>query len=283
MYIDKNLILATSEAPPDAGAVASLGADSVALGIDLAHDHTSCGIGISELSSSEMELEIQIDTSFGIAANLTCDFQLVSLPIMSGLANATTEGKHTNVVTGTVAYADDLVDISSHGLPLGTPCYFSAGSGGSGLATNTIYYTTEHSDDGNSFKLATTFANAVAGTAINHGSADFTGSTLEFIPYIHASTGPISGAFLNAGNRFTARCQPFSMGPSPASVIPNATSQTSLTPYGVSGGGLAPTPGRYLALRYDGTTLGTDGRISAHLAINTQEGQKYFPTASVIA
>jgi len=283
MITDNGLILATEEVAPDGGAVASLGADSVALALDLGSTHDIAGIAISDLGSTEMELEVQIDTSFDITAEKSCSFELVSMPIaLATLTSATTEGKHTHVTGLTVDKDDDLVDITGHDLPLATPVYFSAGSGGSGLAQNTVYYTTAHSNDGNSFQLASTYDNALAGTKVDQTTADWTGGVLEFLPYVHASTGPISGAFLNAGNRFTARVQPFSLAASPKYAVPNATSQATTRPHGTAGGGIAPAPGRYLALRYNGASLGTTGRISAQLAINTQSNRKFFPSGSAI-
>lgn len=85
----------------------------------------------------------------------------------------TNNGTALTSVTGTAA--TDLMGKTAHGLVTGRRVKVTFASGFTGLTTGTIYYAIRV--DADTFKLATTLANAYAGTAINI-SADGTGATV---------------------------------------------------------------------------------------------------------
>ena len=77
----------------------------------------------------------------------------------------------SNVSTGS-----NTITISSHGLSTGDPIYYYAGSNAiGGLNNSSLYYTI--ASDSNTIKLATTAANATAGTAISLTSAPSSDTT----------------------------------------------------------------------------------------------------------
>jgi hypothetical protein len=81
-------------------------------------------------------------------------------------------------ITGVAAEADDdIVTKVAHGLNTGDPLRYDSGTGFTGLTATTTYFVIRLGAD--TFKLATTLANAIAGTAINI-SAD--GSSGVFTP-----------------------------------------------------------------------------------------------------
>lgn len=88
----------------------------------------------------------------------------------------------TPVTTVTATGATDLVNKAAHGFVQGDKVRLTATTGAAGLAAGTDYYVIARSsiivDPVNTFKLATTFANAEAGTAIDITSD---GSSMTFV------------------------------------------------------------------------------------------------------
>ena len=277
MKIDTLLTLATEEVVAGAGA-GGIGEDSETLAFDTGTSH-DWGLGISDLGTSHLELVMDVTTSFTQAANVTLELQLISLPIALSKLTDTGSGvgKQTAITGLTVADGDDQFDVVGHNLPLAAPFYLSAGTGGTGLANNTQYFAVP--DGADTFKAATSFANALAGTTVDQLSAARTGVAVQFQPYVHATTGPIPAPFLQAGNRFVARVQPGFTGPLGKSVVP--TGQTVKQRYGV-GPGPVLSPGRYLALRYVPSATMSTGAISANLALNAGGNLRHYPTAKEV-
>lgn len=92
-------------------------------------------------------------------------------------------------LTGVTAEADDeIVTKVGHGLNTGDPLTYTSGTGFTGLTAGTGYFVIRLGAD--TFKLATTQANAIAGTAINI-TAD--GSSGVFTP-----TAAVQGMALSA-------------------------------------------------------------------------------------
>ena len=83
----------------------------------------------------------------------------------------------TALTSATATAASDLITATAHGLVTGDPVVLSAiGSGTAGLAINTRYWAIK--SDANNIKVATTYANAIAGTQIDITSYG-TGITLK--------------------------------------------------------------------------------------------------------
>lgn len=79
------------------------------------------------------------------------------------------------VSTGTVEADDEVVTLTSHGFQTGDPLVLTAITGGTGLTQGNTYYAIR--TGANTLKLATSLANAQAGTAVNV-TVDGTGITL---------------------------------------------------------------------------------------------------------
>lgn len=277
MYIDKDLILATAEVPPNAGvAPGGLGAASVTLALDVGRTHSVAGLVVSDPSVSELELEIQIDTSFVAAepttdADVTVAFELVSMPIaLSLLTNATTSGKDTSIAGVVITDVGNTFTIVGHGLKAGTPIYLNAIATTTGLLIDTMIYVSSAGLADDTFVVALTRAAAIDGTGTVVLTTDGT-CEVQFLPFIHASTGQIPFAALQAGARYVARVSPYSI---------EATSDTDSG----SAKGKALDPGflpiayRFLALRVLSTEggMGTVGRYTVNLGVNMQSGQRHF-------
>lgn len=81
----------------------------------------------------------------------------------------------TALTSVSITASTDVAAKTGHGLLTGDRILYGAGSGGSGLTDATYYYAIKV--DADSFKFATTRANAIAGTAVNV-STDATGVTV---------------------------------------------------------------------------------------------------------
>lgn len=277
MYTDLNLLLASSEVLPNGGAApGGLNATAVTLALDVGGSNALGDVLISDLATSLLELAVNVTTAFTSGTdNASVEWRLVSLPIaLSLLTNATTSGKRTHVAAAVTATGSPgTITIAGHGLAIGTPVYLSALATTTGPSINTVYYVIPLT--ANTFALATSFANALAGTGVAFATGAGT-CTVEFIPYVHATTGPILRPFLAAGNRFVARVSPFSDGPNSKTAVP--TGQTARQAYGV-GPTNAPTAQRYLALQCVPSATITAGAFSANLVANANTGRRYQPSA----
>lgn len=296
MLIDKAILFAENEAPPNGGVdPGGLGGNTIT-GVAASAHYIDLGaeaggrIGYDQISATELELRVRINTGFG-ATNPqgTIEFQLVSMPILpSLLSNGVTSGKLTGILSVTVATGTPgVVTLANHGLSLGTPFFFIAGSGGSGTATNTLYYAIPIT--ANTFAFATSFANALAGTGVAQSSANFTGGAIQFFPQTHLTTGPIRTVFLSAGLQLSAnsvkgymsgqgKIQAPYAGATPQ---PLGMAQHLGTGFDGANGAFVPSVGRYLCLNVYAKTVGagTTGRYSAELGIKTSSGERNFLSA----
>ncbi len=110
------------------------------------------------------------DTTYGIsvAANGgTSSFYLSEGDTLYGV----TTGRALPTTTGTAA--TDLFSSTGHAMAVGDRVVFTALTGGTGLATNTIYYVIADGYTANAFKLSTT----LLGTAVDF-STDLTAATV---------------------------------------------------------------------------------------------------------
>lgn len=285
MYTDTGLILATAEVPPNAGAIPSaLGAASVTAAIDLAATHPVAGVVISDMLS-DMELDVTVTESFVDAepttdADVTVTFEVVSMPILlSKLADATTSGKIlSSSVTATAT--GDFINLVGHGLLPGTPIYIDTIEDIVGPTADTVYYVNALNMGADKFTVALTRQVAIdGGTVVSITTGTTSAASITFFPYIHASTGQIPFSALQAGARYVAKVNPYSIAGDSNNAWGSGTGQAS------SNKGWLPIPNRYLALRVvyteDGSA-GTDGRYTANLGVNMQSGHRHYPHAQPV-
>jgi hypothetical protein len=116
---------------------------------------------------------------------LLCDgSNTVSRTTYANLFNAIVPNKGT--VTITIA-TPGVVTLNSHGFLTGESIYLTTtGALPTGLAVDTLYFVI--AVDANTFRLATSYANAIAGTAINTSGSQSGTHTLFFCPYGLGST-----------------------------------------------------------------------------------------------
>ena len=298
MLTDSAMRLATLESIPNGGASpGGLGGNSVTgvaatpYYIDTASTQ-ALGMSLSDLASCEdLEMSVSIGTGFTGLAPGTLEFRLVSLPILpTSLTSATTSGKTVTITGLTAAFGTDLITTASGlNLPVAQPVYFTGTQGTTtGLIVNTVYYLVPIS--ATTYKIATTPANAILGAStagasgcIDIGVADIT-VAMVFIPFIHATTGPILTAFLQPGARFCARVQPFSISPNGklalggGQTVPQPIGSVYGSGVGVGGGvttNIAMVPGRYLCLQVVPSATLSAGTYTVDLALNTQAGLRH--------
>lgn len=110
---------------------------------------------------------------------LLCDGSAISRTTYANLFNAIVP----SIGTFTVSIATPaVVTLNNHGLETGDSVYLTTtGALPTGLSANTIYYVVKI--DANTFNLATTFANANAGTKIATSGTQSGVHTLRFCPY----------------------------------------------------------------------------------------------------
>lgn len=283
MYQDNGLILASAETIPT-DAVARLNAGSVTAAIDRAGTLPN-GLGIADIGPTDLELAVDITTSVTSGtAGATLDFRLVSLHV-NPTKLTSSSGRPLTIasVAGDIADADpaiaDAFTVTAHGLPLGTPIFFSSIVNITGITASTVYFVVPVS--ANTFHIATTMANALAGTIVDLTGADGT-VTVNFIPYVHASTSPIQLPFLTAGNRLVVCTSVGHVGPTSKLLAPY--SGATPIPLGATNIGTTtvPTPGRYLGLMTIPSAAITAGAFSASLGINTQLGRRYPPSGFIV-
>lgn len=228
---------------------------------------------------------VTIGTAFTQSVLTTLEFRLVSVPILpTSLTSATTSGK-TLGISASITYADDLITVASGlNLPLGLPVYFTGTQGATTtLLVNTVYFLIPIS--ATTYKVATSLANALAGNVVNAGGADATW-IMNFIPFIHATTGPISSAFLGAGARFVACVQPYANGPTgklylnAGQTVPQPLGSTFMPGVVGTGGGPSTTqiitPGRYLCLHVVPSATLSSGTYTVDLCLNSQSAQRHW-------
>ena len=286
MYTDNGLLLAAAEVVPNGGASpGGIGAASAALNLDPS--------GITELLRSyngigggePLCLVIDVTTSFTCATfNASLEIQLVSLPISASLlTNAATSGKRTHAAAVVTRDASDDFLLNGHGLPMGTPIYLSALATTTGIAINTIYYVKP--TGANTFRVASSLANAIAGTLLPFGTGNGT-ATVEFMPTIHASTGslrifnvgvPTSQSSLQAGTRRVVPVQPLA-GPTPQQFKPDGQTISQPIGAGPMSGSLATNAQRFYHLRYIPSATITAGAINCSLVHVADNSKAYTPS-----
>lgn len=303
MITDNATLFASLEALPNGAATSvTLGGNTITnvaatpYSIDLAQLSNPIGIGIDDLGKSEMELAVHITTSFTTTSPLaTVEWQIVSFPINPAvLTAATTSGAlATASLTPTIAtsiFTTPGGTPPAHNLQLGTPIYFSAVGTVTTPAANTLYYVVPAS--ATTFKLATSYANALAGTTVTFAGTAVACTTV-FYPTVVATTGAIPTVFLKAGARFlgtSAQQHPIAGGRLVAP-FSGATPQplgSAAFPATFTGGGanvaanvpLTRVPGRYLALQVimAGAASDTTGRYTAAFGKDLTNALAFYPS-----
>jgi len=298
MYTDVGLRLATAEAVnlQNAGAATTvvprgiIGEDSGALNLSPG-GLTSALQNLDSVGDGErLMLNLNIDTTFNCDTfGATLEVQLVSMPILAtNLTDATTEGWLTGITGVDLTIATDILSggtgggtLNAHGLPTGTPVFLDNLATTTAVADDTIYYVI--STGAAQIQLATSKANALAGTAINlltgNGTAD-----LYFIPTIHATTGaqplydvgsPTNHSRFIAGEQVQIPLMPMTSltGKQIASPVAGAVSQ----PFGAgpTEGVVGGTAQRYYYMRYIPSATIVAGALTADLVLTAGDPKTY--------
>lgn len=288
MITDIGLRLAAAEVTPGAGA-GGIGAASAALNLDLSSIGNALALrNMNSIGDGQkLMLDLAVTTSFACAgtAITTMEFQLISMPIAASLlTNASGSGKKLARDAVGFLIATDEFTIAGHNLPLGTPIHLTNITGGPGnIAVDTVYYVVP--TGANTFKLATSLANAVASTPTTINIITSNGdATVNFIPTVHASTGqlpmfntPINASPLRSGSRIQVPIRPLA-DLSPTAVTP--TAQTSKKPWGAGPDAnlLAANAQRYYHLRYLPANTITAGAINANIVVDAGDPLNYPQT-----
>jgi hypothetical protein len=313
MITDNATIFAALEALPNGGAAGASnvpitviagntigGAATTPYYIDLLQTGNPIGYNIDSIGSADLEINVSVTTGFTSTTNplATVEFQLISFPILptaAALGSATTSGKLVTAAGVVTSDTNDTFTIANHGLPLATPIYLTAIATTTNITTNTLYFVVP--TGANTFKIATTLANALAATPVTVDLQTGAGTaTVAFMPVVHATTGAINTVFLKAGSRLlgTAMKQQGAHGgklvapyagavplPVALSVAPSYLAPGTLA--GIGGGagtGLIRSPGRYLCLAVTmaGANSDTTGRYSVQVGKNLSNSYTYGPT-----
>lgn len=296
MIIDSSLRLATAEVMPGgggAGASGALGAASVTLGLDPSGVGAAIRRTFGDIGGGRrLALNVNVDTAFTCATfGGTLEIQLVSIPILATkLADAVTSGKLLSILATLTIATDRLTAttpatgvLTAHGLPVGTPVYLTGLATTTGVADNTIYYAIPDTVD--SIKLATSYANAIAGTAIDLLTGNGT-AVLNIIPTVHASTGtlplynagvPTNQGPLRAGARLIVPLRPLATRTPKSQIDPTGFIQPLGA--GPASGLVAANAQRYYYLRYIFPSGITAGALTADLVIDADTALQYTPSA----
>jgi flagellin len=120
----------------------------------------------------------------------------VTAPSTSGITDGMAFMQSTVGVNSAINVAADTISIASHGYSTGQALTLSSTGGlPVPLATSTTYYVIKV--DANTIKLATSSANALAGTAINLTSQGGVGSTITLTPSGGGTQGTASTAYIS--------------------------------------------------------------------------------------
>ena len=135
-------------------------------------------IGIEDIETSTITADLKIvrptPTPFDADTAVTID------TIIGGVLGELTNINSFTIATGDVNTGTEVITINSHGLLTGQAYRYKNNSGTTlaGLTDDTVYFIIKV--DANTIKLATTAANAEAGTAINLTGTGNSNQTLEF-------------------------------------------------------------------------------------------------------
>ncbi len=160
---------------------------------------------------------------------LFCDGSTVSRATYSDLFNALVPALGTFTIT---IASPGVATMAAHGMVTGDQVYLTTtGALPTGIVANTLYYAIRI--DANTFRLATTRANAAAGTAINTSGTQSGTHTIRFCPY-GLGDGSTTFTLPDARGRVLAGAD--AMGGTAASRLTLARSQGSYGQQGASGG-----------------------------------------------
>jgi hypothetical protein len=289
MFTDLGLRLATAESISGINSGASaIMANSVTAALDQLAITTALRNAMDISGGEALNLALNVTTAFTSGTfGATVEFQLISIPILPTLLTSVTGGRASvsiaSVVTDIADASPDLADtfvVVGHGLPLGTPIFLTSLATTTGIANNTVYYVipTANADR---FKVATTLANALAGTAIDLLTGDGT-ATVNFIPTVHASTGtqqilgtPTTAGILGViGNRMVTPLMPMC---GPMAATRQALGQTIRTQIGTAQQGqLASNAQRFYVMRFLASNAITAGAVTIDLVTEAGASGKYF-------
>lgn len=295
MITDNGLRIATAEVLASHGSTApTISAQSAALNLDpggltaVLRNYSDIGAG------QRLMINVNVDTtltSTSVVFPETFEFQLISLPMDAAavLDEATTIGRDLFVaaVAGTVA--TDIFTLVGHGLPLGAPIHLSTFSGLPDLETvlkEVVYYVVPETVD--TFKIATTLANALIGTTIVITGVDGT-VTMNVIPTVHASSGglemfdaPSNKSPLQAGRQIQIPIRPLP-GMTPKQAAPTSQAAVPIvdevtTPLGAGPGAdlIAANSQRFYYLLYKASAAITAGTVTVDIVVDAGDERKYY-------
>lgn len=264
--------------------------------IDMAQPNNPLGIGIDDIGSSELELNVSIDTTFAATDPVSAvEWHLVSLPMNP--ASMTPGLSYKAQAAANISTSEFTVN--SHNMPLGAPFYIDALSlnGPTGVTAYTLYYAIPTGP--NTFKAAATLANAIAGTPVVAITGANGTVTVWTMPTMHLTTSRVPAVFLKQGLRITGRSfrqLPF-VGGKLAAPYSGATPQPIGSAYipslakgggggtvSVASGHAVRVPNRYLCLStivtgitLPGANAAASGRFSAQLSLASPSSQVNYP------
>ena len=187
---------------------------------------TEAGGSASTIPSGTINPYAGISTPSGW---LLCDGSAVSRTTYSTLYSSLTLSKGTFTVT---IATPAVVTITAHGLATGSGVFLTtSGALPTGLTANTLYYVI--STGANTFNLATTLANAIAGTAIATSGTQSGTHTATFCPY---GVGDGSTTFNVPDMRGRTVAGKDDMGGTPSNRITTAAGGITATALGSAGG-----------------------------------------------
>jgi len=298
MIADNALRLADAEVTPNngnaTGTVGSLGAASVALGLDEIGLTTQLRSFRDVGAGETMSLAFNVDTAFTCGTfNAALQIQLVSLPIVAtALANAAGTGKQLRLsgIPTDIADADpklaDTFTLAGHELPFGAPVFLDSIVTTTGLTQLTIYYVIPTTAD--QFQVAASLADALANPAV---PIDMTGGDgtagINFIPTVHASTGslqlfdvgvPTHQGPLRLGSRFNVPLRSMASLTTKGRSTDGQVRQT--VGAGPTSGLIAANAQRFYYLNYIPSATIVTGAITCDLVMTPGNALNYLPTGT---
>lgn len=148
------------------------------------------------------------------SAGDTVEFQIIAIPQTTLAALATDQTVNTPVFA-----SNWFTTVAAHGHDTGTPVVFTGADLPNGINANQVYFII--SVDANTFQVATTFANALAGTAVTFSDNGTGTQTMTVQPIVLGTSGAIPVPYLQIGTQL---------------MVPLTN------PPQLAGGGAAPTP-----------------------------------------
>lgn len=286
MITDNGLRLATNEVVPNSGTAltgGAIGSGSATLALDASgltqtlRNFNDIGGGQRLAMAFNVVTAYTTDTFGG-----TIEIRLISMPIAATVLDSVTGGYRLRKSLAVLTDADDTVTIANHAIPLGTPVHISSVVTTTGLASQ-IYYAIPV--DANKFRLATSLANALAGTYVVMGGGDGT-CTVIFIPTVHGSTGtlpmydigtPSNQGPLRAGTRYVVPLRNIITQPFGNRLAAAQTLKTTV-PAGPISGLIGANAQRFYYLHYNWSNDMLSGAMTCDIVIDSGDGVQYSPT-----